>query len=181
MSIETKLQEGIDFFKQDESYFEYFKDVEIVQQDVLVKLCIVTPKVENKKGKILLPDAKTGVLKASDEVRHKTIFPVVKVIKVGASVPAEIKKVVKQGGIFSVSGNEVLGNGQNPDFHLALQTSDPNSKKIKATKDVPEYIPNLYINWNRYRFMRPFALNEIEGVDGEVYLIPWNKLKTGLK
>lgn len=163
---------GLEGFIKDESYFENFKNIDIVQGDVLVRLCVIVPP-EDKAGNIILQDEKGNFKKAS-QLLDTTYLPVVKVIKKGGTVEND---KIEVGACYTVPPNEIMGDTTNPEFIHAQQFKSEGQAALKLTKDIKPRLPKLVVNWGKYVFHNPWNFEEDERIDNEVFLIPWNKLK----
>lgn len=164
--IDAHVKSGLKKFAKDNSILKNYSE-QIVGSDVLVKICIIKAKV---KSNIIIP----GEVNNASEVYGATLLPVVKVIKVG-DIPEDKKDRIVEGGVYLVPRQEVLGQGKNPEWVHFMQFKTEGEQRLKVTKDVKEYIPNLHLNWGKYAYSP--LLNDSAEDDGQTYLIPWNKLK----
>lgn len=178
--FERKLEE---FIAEDlsDNYKRY-----IPRRDkALVKVFKFTPdanKHQLGKSSILMVSALDGTLKPSSVTKNEKLFPIVKVIKRGSDAP----DWVKEGELYVVPYNDIVGETWNPDFQWMMQNfsqkkGDGKPSLVTIPDDMPQKLLKIDVNWERYKFSMPDHLGDEKDGDKLVYLIPTLKLEADYK
>lgn len=177
--LQKDFDEQLKAFIDDNSYFEEYRKFSPLKKEILVKLFKFVPK--NKEGL-----GYSGVFMVKNEISNEykprtvslseKIYPIVKVIKTGVAIDDES---ISSGKIYTVPWNDVIGTSWNPDFLNLMQTfakKGENGSIANVPADMDQRIPNLEINWERYKFSMPDRVSDETDEDKLVYLIPELKL-----
>lgn len=119
-----------------------------------------------------------GTLKPLSVIKNEKIFPIVKVLKKGTESPDWIE----EGSLYIVPYNDVVGETWNPDFQWMMQNfsqkkGDGKPSVVTIPEDMPQKLPKLDVNWERYKFSMPDRLGDEDEGDKLVYLIPSLKIE----
>lgn len=111
--------------------------------------------------------------KLKDVPMTENTFPIVKILAVGEGVKSDKYQV---GDVCLVPSTDIIGEDWNPKFLHIMQFQDSKGMKPKIPKGMRQTIPNVEVNWERYKFVRPW-LPEPEEKDHLTYLIPEAKIR----
>lgn len=181
--IELDLQEDLfnqlkAFKDQDESGYDHY----VFRRDrCLVKVFKFVPSdktVELSKSAILMPSSLNGEWKPSLASNHEKVVPIVKVLKRGEEAP----KWIKEGALYTVPMNDIVGETFNPDFLHIINTYAKAGQNGKAAmahvpEDVPQKLNKIEVQWERYKFAAPDKAGKVTEEESLVYLIPSMKLE----
>lgn len=134
--------------------------------------------VQMSQSAIMIQSPLNGEWRTSYEVNNEKLFPIVKVIKKGSEAP----DWVKEGNLYTVPYNDVVGDTWNPDFQWMMQNFAKKNNKgkpgiVTIPDDMEQRIPKLDVHWERYKFSMPDRIGKEEEEDKIVYLIPSLKLE----
>ena len=102
-----------------------------------------------------------------------SIFPIVKILKVGDAVKEARYNV---GDIAFVPSNDIIGKDWNPKFLQTIQFQSSKGMKPVLPDGMEQEILNVEKNWDRYMFVRPWVAKP-EPQDKLTYLIPSPKIR----
>lgn len=165
-------------FKNDLSYKEKYKDVEIRGASYLIEIFrYITPSGgENDvqfegKSSILIHDI-FGKLKSATDAMYTKFTHVAKVIKVG-----DDSLKYKEGEIVILNPMEVTGTVINPDYALLMQHSEANYEPILPPDGMPTRIGAIQYRYQEFFFLLPEEF-EVEHHQVVTFLIPDFKIKS---
>lgn len=182
-ALEENFKQSLRDFIEDDSYFPDYKGYIPLGDKVLIRLFKFTPREDLKehlgKTEILLPGVLDGNWKPKIQALSEKIFPIAKVIRKGMRVNEDF---IKEGGVYTVPYEEVLGTQWNPDFLHLVQTfagkSGNQGKLVNIPEDMPQKLPKMAIEWARYKFSMPDRLGKETEDDKLTFLIPTIKLES---
>ena len=149
------------------------------REKALVRIFKFTPsdKTVLGKSKILTVSPLDGTLKPNLVAQHEKFLPIIRVIKTGDECPDWIK----DGELYTVPFNDVVGEKWNPEFQWMMQNfsqkrGDGKPSMVTIPEDMKQKLLSVDVNWERYKFAMPDAVEE-GGEDEMVYLIPSLKIE----
>lgn len=203
--INQQYNKNLRRFIEDDSYFENYDNYIFHGNEVLVKLFEFEPSADLSKKQLLgervlllpIKDPKTGKIvdwKPGKAGLERRIYPLVKVIKVGLRVnfvetaEGHLKEIdekyrIKEGSLYTVPADDVVGENWNPDFLFNMNSfakTNQNGKPsiVNTPEDMPQKLPKVEINWAKYKFE---TVDKIKDKNEFIYLIPSLKLKARYK
>lgn len=179
-TIQQEFDEKLKEFYEEKNYIKEYERFTPLGDKILVKMFRFIPEKNTEdlgKTQIWVKSPLTGEFKPSNQALNEKVFPIVKVLKVGVGVD---KSFISEGKLYTVPLSEVDGMDWNPDFLHLMNTFSQQGKAPKANlpEDMPQKIPKLERNWERYIFAMPDRIGNKTEEDKLVYLIPSLKLES---
>ena len=178
-ALEQSYTDQLVNFIKDDSYFKYYEKFAPLKEKSLVKLFRFIPPEETGTALLglstkMVQSIVTGEWSQTAVDLPYIILPIVKIIKKGR----EVKDTqLVEGGVYIVAYSDIMGESFNPDFMWMMQNFAKNGKNgiVHIPDDMPQKIPNIEKNWERYKFYMPDKLGRPSDDEKMVYLIPENK------
>lgn len=178
-ALQKEYQQALNAFISDESYFEDYANCEAQNREVLVKIFKFVPSEELKNNRALgttqlyLPSDLNGNYTLKSTTVDDKIYPIVKIIKVGANVGKEDGKNVKVGDTWTVPNAHIDGDDWNPDFlhykNTFAKASDGKQGIVHLPSEMRQKLPRVEIYWSKYLFHNPRSTTPDDNL---IYLIP---------
>ena len=181
VSLQDDLYDQLTTLKKDDSHETKYRRFKPRRDRVLVQVFKFVPSdstVEFGRSTILVKSPLDGVLKPSSIAQNERIFPIVKVLKKGDESP----DWVKEGELYTVPYNDVVGETWNPEFQWMMQNfsqkkGDGKPSVVTIPDDMPQKLSKLDVQWERYKFSMPDQVGEEVVEDKLVFLIPSLKIE----
>jgi hypothetical protein len=181
VNLQKDLLKQLKEFKETDLDANKYSHYTLRRDKVLVRVFkfVPTSKAVMSKSVILTVSPLDGVFKPSAVAQHEKLYPIVKIIDVGAEAPDWIKK----GELYTVPFNDVVGDTWNPDFQWMMQNFGKKNNDgdkpgmVTIPDDMEQRIPKLDVNWERYKFSMPDRIGDELEEDKLVYLIPSLKIE----
>lgn len=177
--LQKEFDEQLALFATNEDYFADYRKYTPLRKEILVKLFKFTPSDKEglgDTGLFMVKSEISGEFKPRTMALSEKIYPIVKVIKVGADI---VDSLIKPGKLYTVPWNDVIGTAWNPDF-LGMMNGFAKKGETGAVINIPadmeQRISNLELTWERYKFSMPDRVRDETKDDKLVYLIPEPKL-----
>lgn len=169
----SEYNKQLNEFIKDDSYFDDYKNIEIHDNSILVRIfkMDISDFDNNESVELEYSTITKKIIQKRVKSDYK-IYPIVKVIDVGEGFECKYKA----GDIGLVTRSEVVGQDLNPKYVDIFQYHAVKGMTPKIPDGLSKTIPNVEKNWGKYMFVRPFvATPDIE--DRLTYLVPSFALK----
>lgn len=178
-ALEQSYTDQLVSFIKDDSYFKFYEKFAPLKEKSLVKLFRYIPPEETGTALLglstkMVQSIVTGEWSQTTVDLPYIVMPIVKIIKKGRDVK---DTELVEGGVYIVAYSDIMGESFNPDFMWMMQNFAKNGKNgiVHIPDDMPQKLPNLEKNWERYKFYMPDKLGRPTDDEKMVYLIPENK------
>jgi len=180
-SLQEDLYNQLEELVKDNSHKKTYEKYVPRKDKILVKVFKFIPSDKDVKlgnSPILMISNLDGTLKPSSVAKNEKLFPIVKVLKVGS----DVDDWVKEGQLYIVPWNDIVGETWNPDFQWMMQNfsqkrGDGKPSVVTIPDDMPQKLLKIDVNWERYKFSMPDRIGDEDEEDKLVYLIPQLKLE----